>query len=62
MSGFTVETYTAQELADLCVYILKNANDAAGKIETDETLTVSLDGKSISMKNVKGNEPARQKV
>lgn len=32
-------------LADLCVYILKNANDAAGKIETDETLTVSLDGK-----------------
>ncbi len=45
VSGFTVETYTAQELADLCVYILKNANDAAGKIETDETLTVSLDGK-----------------
>lgn len=31
VSGFTVETYTAQELADLCVYILKNANDAAGK-------------------------------
>lgn len=45
VSGFTVETYTAQELADLCVYILKNANDAAQKIETDETLTVRLDGK-----------------
>ena len=45
VSGFTVETYTAQELADLCVYILKNANDAAQKIETDETLTVELDGK-----------------
>lgn len=26
VSGFTVEAYTAQELADLCVYILKNAN------------------------------------
>lgn len=45
VSGFTIEAYTAQELADLCVYILKNANDAAGKIETDETLTVELDGK-----------------
>lgn len=45
VSGFTVETYTAQELADLCVYILKNANDVAQKIETDETLTVDLDGK-----------------
>lgn len=45
VSGFTVETYTAQELADLCVYILKNANDAAQKIETDEALTVQLDGK-----------------
>lgn len=45
VSGFTVETYTAQELADLCVYILKNANDTAEKIETDETLTVELDGK-----------------
>ena len=45
VSGFTVETYTAQELADLCVYILKNANDAAQKIETDETLTVDLDRK-----------------
>lgn len=45
VSGFTVETYTAQELADLCVYILKNANDAAQKIETDGTLTVDLNGK-----------------
>lgn len=45
VSGFTVETYTAQELADLCVYILKNANYAAQKIETDEALTVQLDGK-----------------
>ncbi len=45
VSGFTVETYTAQELADLCVYILKNANDAAEKIETDDTLIVKLDGK-----------------
>ena len=45
VSGFTVETYTAQELADLCVYILKNANYAAQKIETDEELTVQLDGK-----------------
>lgn len=45
VSGFTVEAYTAQELADLCVYILKNANDTARKIETDETLTVELDSK-----------------
>ena len=45
VSGFTVETYTAQELADLCVYILKNANDAAQKIETDGTLTVDLNRK-----------------
>ena len=44
VSGFTVEAYTAQELADLCVYILKNANDTARK-ETDETLTVELDSK-----------------
>ena len=54
VSGFTVETYTAQELADLCVYILKNANDAAQKIETDETLTVNLDEECKKAMNLLG--------
>lgn len=54
VSGFTVETYTAQELADLCVYILKNANDAAQKIETNETLTVNLDEECKKAMNLLG--------
>lgn len=46
-SGLSVEKYTAQELADLCVYLLKNANACAEKIEVTEQLTISLDSVDI---------------
>ena len=43
--GLDVDTYTVQDLADLCVYLMVNTNEAAKHIETDETLTVSLSDK-----------------
>ena len=45
VSGLDADTYTVQELADLCGYLMANTNEAAKNIETDETLTVRLGGK-----------------
>ena len=42
-SGLIVEKYTAQDLADLCVYLVINANECAEQINCGENGLVSLD-------------------
>lgn len=46
-SGFQVQTYTTQDLADLCVYLIKNANTAAEEIDTDENGLMTVDNMQL---------------
>ena len=40
-----LQSGSMEELADLCVYLMVNTNEAAKNIETDDTLIVNLSGK-----------------
>lgn len=49
-SGLTPSKYSAEELGQLCIYLIENANAAAEKISFDENGLMSLETEGLDMK------------